>query len=259
MARVRSPNYPAFSLPEAIARVKLIHTQEQHLAAPKEVIAKHLGYGGMNGASIKALSAIMKYGLLEEISGDKIRVSPLAISILYPAKPEEKASAIREAAFKPPLFTEIFSEWDGAQPSDQNLKSWLIRRQFGADALDRVIQSYRETMELVTRESGAYPPPTAGADAPGEEQTPMTPQVQSAPATGSPKPPGDDFVRMIKDMLPNPELNKFRIVDHGAAIEVQGLVDRKGLEKLLKRLTAYKAVLDANAEDEDPEMEDMLK
>jgi hypothetical protein len=90
MARVRSPNYPAFSLPEAIARVKLIHAQEQHLAAPKEVIAKHLGYGGMNGASIKTLSAIMKYGLLEEIGSDKIRVSPLAISILYPAKPEER-------------------------------------------------------------------------------------------------------------------------------------------------------------------------
>src|SRR5690348_4606768 len=100
MARVRSPNYPAFSLPEALARIKTIHTAEQHLAAPKEVIAKHLGYNGLNGASLKAISALTKYGLLDETQGDKLKVSPLAISILFPGKGDNRAAAIREAAFK---------------------------------------------------------------------------------------------------------------------------------------------------------------
>jgi len=90
MARVRSPNYPALSLPEAISRVKTIHDAEQHLAAPKDVIAKHLGYNGLNGAALSTVSAIGKYGLIEEANGDKMRVSPLAISILYPPSPAEK-------------------------------------------------------------------------------------------------------------------------------------------------------------------------
>src|SRR3546814_557240 len=105
MARIRSPNYPALSLPEAINRVKTIHNAEQHLAAPKEVIAKHLGYNGLNGASIKNISAIAKYGLLEETGGDKMKVSPLALSILYPSSGQEKARAIKDAASKPQLFT----------------------------------------------------------------------------------------------------------------------------------------------------------
>ena len=49
MGRVRSPNYPAISLPEAIKAVASIHLAEQHLAAPKEVVAKHLGYTSFHG------------------------------------------------------------------------------------------------------------------------------------------------------------------------------------------------------------------
>ena len=66
MARVRSPNYPAISLPDALTRVKTIHDAEQHLAAPRNVIAKHLGYNGLNGAALTTISAISKYGLLED-------------------------------------------------------------------------------------------------------------------------------------------------------------------------------------------------
>jgi hypothetical protein len=166
MPRVRSPNYPAISLPEAITRAKTIHEAAQHLAAPKEVIAKHLGFGGLNGGSNRIISALTKYGLLEEVSGDKVKVSPLAISILHPTNPAEKASAIKEAASKPPLFSEITSEWNGAQPSDANLRAYLIRRNFAADALDRVILAYKDTVELVTSPENAYNKPASNVDRP---------------------------------------------------------------------------------------------
>ena len=118
MARIRSPNYPAIGLREALERVKTIYGAEQHLAAPKEVIAKHLGFNGVNGGSNRIISALAKYGLLEEISGDKVRVSGLARSILHPANDLEKVAAITEAATKPAIFAEIASEWGGAKPSD---------------------------------------------------------------------------------------------------------------------------------------------
>ncbi len=40
------------------------------------------------------------------------------------------------------------------------------------------------------------------------------------------------------------ELNSPQIIDHGSTLQVVGLVDRKGLERLIKKLSAYKAVLD---------------
>jgi hypothetical protein len=88
------------------------------------------------------VSAIEKYGLLEEVNGDKVKVSPLAMSILFPASPEEKQKAINEAAFKPFLFAAIRDEWHGLRPSDENLRVYLIRKKFGSDALDRVIEVY---------------------------------------------------------------------------------------------------------------------
>lgn len=47
------------------------------------------------------------------------------------------------------------------------------------------------------------------------------------------------------------ELNSSRIIDHGLTLQVSGLVDCKGLDRLIKKLSAYKAVLDAVAEDDD--------
>jgi hypothetical protein len=57
MSRVRSPNYPALSLAEAIKSVASIHAAEQHLAAPKEVVAKHLGYTSFHGLAGRVVSA----------------------------------------------------------------------------------------------------------------------------------------------------------------------------------------------------------
>ncbi len=220
MARVRSPNYPALSLPEAISRVKAIHDAEQHLAAPKDVIAKHLGYNGLNGAALSTVSALSKYGLIEEAPADKMRVSPLAVTILYPPSPAEKAAAIKEAASKPALFVEIDKEWEGHRPSDENLRSYLIRRNFAVDAIDRVIKSYRETMDLVTPGSGVYP-------AQKQEDT-VIQQRQPDP-------------RIAPPVIPPGEVEPFRIVYTRNGIEVSGrLTDTESAEEFIATVEMLK-------------------
>ncbi len=219
MARVRSPNYPAISLPEAINRAKTIHSAEQHLAAPKTVIAKHLGYGGLNGASIKIISALTKYGLIEEVSDDKVKVSPRAVSILYPSNATEKETALRDAALQPALFAEIFEEWGGERPSDENLRAYLIRRNFASDALDRVIQAYHETMELVARESKPYGP--AGRS---EEQTSTLMRRQSEASERT--------------------LHPMTVAFHGDQLEVSAILgDIESVEQLIAALQATKTLL----------------
>lgn len=252
MARVRSPNYPQFSLPEAISRIQKIHAAEQHLAAPKEVMARHLGYGGMNGGSSAALSALVKYGLLEDASGDKMKVSQLALAILHPKDKAEKAAAIKDAAARPSLFVEIESEWPNGIPSDQNLRAYLIRRNFAADAVDRVIKSYRETQELVTSESGGYDPDQTPLSEPAMQHSHQVEPQKGALTSNSPPQTSSGANAMFQ--IEDAGLNNPQIVDRGSTIFVSGLVDRKGLDRLIKKLTAYKAVLDASSEDDEDDI-----
>src|SRR4051794_4310429 len=116
MARVRSPNFPVISLPQAIERIEAIYDKEQTLPATRETLAEHLGYSGLNGASIKMISALGKYGLLELVDGRGFRVSKLAMAILHPANDQERSDAVREAAHLPALFQKLTEQFEGGRP-----------------------------------------------------------------------------------------------------------------------------------------------
>lgn len=157
MARQRSPNYPRISLREAISRVSQIHSIEGQNAASRDVMVHHMGFSGLTGASLPVLSALKKYGLLESAGNNELRVSQLALSILYPHDDEsEKITALKQAANNPPLFAEINEKWPDHPPSDANLRAYLIRRKFAQKALDNVIQCYRDTMKLVSGSGEGY-------------------------------------------------------------------------------------------------------
>jgi hypothetical protein len=235
MARVRSPNYPGISLPEAISRIGHIHAKEQHLPAAREVLAKHMGYNGINGASLKVLSALGKYGLLEEVNGDKMRVSPLAMSILYPANDLERSRSIREAAFKPPLFMEMREEWGDASPSDANMRSYLVRRSFATDAIDRVIEAYRDTMELVSRSATEFNPPPAPVSV--TEDIPVSPPARAV------VPIAPTAAQMHSATLTDNTL-RVSLTDSGLEVHA-GLVDVEGVDRLIKILEANKSLLPA--------------
>jgi hypothetical protein len=149
MANVRSPNYPNLSLPAAIERIRKIHSVEGKNAIARESIVKLIGFNGLHGASAKVLSAIGKYGLLEGVGDGEARVTELALKIIAPENEAEKDEALREAAFKPVLFAEIKEKWPVTYPSDENLRSYLIRRGFSATALDQVIAVFRDTVGLL--------------------------------------------------------------------------------------------------------------
>lgn len=154
--RVRSPNYPALSLPEAVDKVAMIYRANHTHAAPREVIAKAMGYAGLNGASATAISALHKYGLLEKVGAEEIRVSERAMQILHPNSAAEKAEAVRSAAGAPPLFAELAERFPGKMPNDDIFRNYLIRKGFAPAALTAVISAYRETSDMVERGAGGY-------------------------------------------------------------------------------------------------------
>ena len=155
MARARSPEYPAISLKEAIDRVKLVYDKDYQNRLPKKVIAEHMGYKGLSGASLPVLSALAKYGLLEG-RGDETRVSDLAVAIIAHAPgTTERIEALKQASSLPELFAELDSRFPGGA-SDQALRSYLLTNKFIPGAADAAIRAYRDTKILVESEGGGY-------------------------------------------------------------------------------------------------------
>jgi hypothetical protein len=177
--RVRSPNYPALSLPEALEKVRMVFERQHTHGAPREVVVKSMGYAGINGASATAISALHKFGLLEG-RGDEVRISDRAMRYLNPMSEAEREEAIRAAAYEPVLYRELSEKFPGRLPSEDVLRSYLIRNGFGPGAVSGIILGYRQTMELVDRPEGAYD--SAQAITEPERAMPSPSPVSSAPA-----------------------------------------------------------------------------
>ncbi len=153
--RNRSPNYPALSLPDAIERVGTLYKNIHTHAAPREVIAKGLGYKSISGPAATAISTLAKYGLIER-AGEELKVSDRSLRIIHPHSDLERVKAIKEAASEPELFAELFERFSGTIPNDELLRNVLARKSFVPSAVSTVILSFRETLEFANRESLAY-------------------------------------------------------------------------------------------------------
>jgi hypothetical protein len=153
--RIRSPNYPALSLKDAIEKVGMLHRNNQTHPAPREIVAKAIGYNSLNGASATAISALNKYGLLDG-RGDDLKVSDRAMSILHPHSKQERIEALKAAAREPKLFAELAERFPGGVQSDDLLKNYLLRNGFATGAVTQAIQAYRETSDFVEQEAVGY-------------------------------------------------------------------------------------------------------
>lgn len=154
MAKVRSPEYPAVGVAEAIEKVRAAYEGGVYQSpVSKQVLAEHMGYKSLSGSSLPLLSALAKYGLIEG-RGNETRITDLAVAIIAHAPgTAERIEALREAAAKPELFVELNKRFPNNKTSDSAIRSYLLTRRFIPPAADAAIRAYRETKELVEAES----------------------------------------------------------------------------------------------------------
>lgn len=225
MARVRSPNYPAISLREAVERLQKLFGKAQSQTISRDQASEAMGYDGLHGASLGAISALLKYGLLEK-ADKKVHVSERAMSIIAPHNEQERQKALGDAAFAPTLFNDLRERFLGGVPSDDKLRSYLLRKNFSSSALDRVVRSYRETIELVTEEAGDYNDESQSA----EPDTMREPSEHSSQPRLRPTPP--------------PRGTPFRVALEGDAIEgTFRLTTPEEVDKLVKILQLNKVMI----------------
>lgn len=236
MSRVRSPNYPAMSLATAIDRVRTIQKAEGKNGIPREAIANILGFSGLNGASATVVSAIGKYGLLEGAGDGESRVSDLAVRILYPESEEDRRAALSDAATRPVLFREIKEKWPDRPPSDENLRSFLVRKGFGQGALDSVIRFYRETIDIVGGGKEGYGEALPSSERPMAYAEPAAQPSKTPLPSSSPSPSAASL----------PEGRPFSVAFDGSLLSgVIAIRSAKEIDKLIRVLTAQKAAFEA--------------
>jgi len=185
----RSPRYPRISLADAIPLALKLFDGEGRSPMTEEVAVKHWGYKGVNGTSNKVLSALRKYGLLDDVKGG-VKVSTDAIAIAAHRDDRfnpDYGAAVSRCAHRVELFATLGKEF-GLNASEQNLAAQLVKRGFSQDGALKAARAYRATMELVGGGGGGYIPPDDEQH--GEEASmQQMPSILDRPPSSIQRPP----------------------------------------------------------------------
>lgn len=146
--RLRSPNYPAFSLSEAISKINVLWEKDGKVGAHRSVVLKHLGFNSESGSALRNLATLKMFGLTSE-NNRHIILTEIALDIiLYSHDKNIYYRSLKESALKPDIYNELYNKYTDGLPSTDALKSELIREyNFNPKAIDRFIESFKSTLE----------------------------------------------------------------------------------------------------------------
>jgi hypothetical protein len=131
--------------------------KEERTPVTPEAAVSALGYASLSGASRIRLSALKKYGLLQE-TAQGLQLTPLAVRILHAEERSvDHRVAVREAALTPELFRELAEHQTRA--SEDSLRRYLLTKMdFTEAGAKQCARSFRDTVEF------------ANLDVPGHNQ-----------------------------------------------------------------------------------------
>ena len=163
MGKMRSPNYPAVGLPEAIRSIQQIWDAEKRTPVPIDVLGAAMGYKSVSGPVRTKVAAIRKYGLLEQ-SGSNFKLSDLGMQILHSLPDsQERQDAINAAAMRPEAFRELYETH--MEASDQALKSHLLmKKSFSEAGAKQFIKAFRDTLSIANPVNSSYSPQEEESD-----------------------------------------------------------------------------------------------
>lgn len=192
--KLRSPNYPALGLAEAVRLARLLFDRERRTFVAPDVAVKPWGHEKLSGTARIKLAAVKKYGLLDEEKGG-IRVSQLALDIFqHDPTSWDYIQAVRRAAMTPELFKSLAVNF--LHGSDDALKRELMfKKGFLEDGAVTAIRAFRDTVRLAKLDDPDYipehEPPNSLLDTgqSGDGRSGAVNTGEATPAKPSPQPP----------------------------------------------------------------------
>ena len=109
--RQRSPNYPSIGLPDAVTRATRLYEGVGTAGASPESAAKLIGYSKNHGTARMTMSALKKFGLVEERNG---RVVPAKLTVdlaNFPPTHPRHGTALRTAALSPTIYRDVYTRY----------------------------------------------------------------------------------------------------------------------------------------------------
>lgn len=149
MARMRSPNYPALSIEEALKGAKMLWDKNRVATISREAAAKDLGYTGLTGRSMQVLGALNQYGLTENVAKGQMRVTKNGESALIGFPEDHKRKAISQAARSPSFFRDVLGQFEGTVPGDNAVRFFLLSNGFTNDGVEKALKVFADTTRFV--------------------------------------------------------------------------------------------------------------
>lgn len=147
--RLRSPNYPATSLPDAVDRVRKLYEADGKAGSAVEMAVKRIGYNSTHGLAMTMLSALKKFKLID-YQNKRVVPTSIAIDIIqFPAGHQRRVQALKTAALGPDIIRELYEQFlqHGNFPADDALRPELITdKGFSDKAVDAFIEDLRSTL-----------------------------------------------------------------------------------------------------------------
>lgn len=245
MTRMRSPNYPAIPLKQAIGFIDKIFRADRTNVIDKEVAAEHMGYSGLTGRTLKLLGALSQYNLLDKAAKGKVRVSKTAVSILHATDDKERKEALVAAARGPVLFRRIAETFD--QPSEKTITSFLMKEGFTDTAVAPVLRSYSETNAFLAENGVSESYRSAAVDG------------QESPSDTDVEEDGEMEIDEVEREKEKPARTKGAVFEDGpldfnfstAGLRLTGMTSSSAeLKTFIAKLTALAVLLPEDEEDE---------
>lgn len=150
--RQRSPSYPGINLGDALEKARILFDKDGQNSVPVDIILNHWGYASGSSLGMVALSALIKFGLLDDEGSGKsreARITDLAMEILWGDGDVEKKEAIERAALLPTIHSELWiDEFAGDLPSNSTLEARLVRRGFTSRAAKSFVAQFKATLSF---------------------------------------------------------------------------------------------------------------
>jgi hypothetical protein len=250
MTRMRSPSYPSIPLRQAVDLTGKIFKSCRTNVVSREVAAEAMGYSGLTGRSLSVIAALIQFGLLTKAGKGDVKVTQTAVDILH-GEERDRNPALRKAGFSPQLFRDIHERFPEGIPSENAIRSFLIRQEFGDVAIGPAINAFMETYHAleniqeseshgdVTEEAAESVPSAISPDDSIMEHT-----AQPVPTyIGRTLPVIAEAVGRAtskRELIPN---EVYLDIRGSREVHVEGVLDYEGILDLEDKLKALKMIL----------------
>ncbi len=151
MPTKKSRSYPYFSLEAALELSKIIYEVGGNGIAPVESILSKMNIkSAQNKRYSYKISSARQYGLINNLKGG-YKVTPLAISIIYPADDNDPNVSISKikALVKPELYREILFQYNGSiLPKIEFLINNFIQKGILSNVAEIAVKAFLNTAEF---------------------------------------------------------------------------------------------------------------